>query len=81
MKVPIATVALVATLATPALAQSVDRRAPAQRNLQSDQFYGRVERPHSSNPAYDVYEGGQYVGSDPDPNVRQQLRRDYESRW
>jgi hypothetical protein len=30
---------------------------------------------HSSNPAYDVYVGGQYVGSDPDPNIRAQLRR------
>lgn len=38
-----------------------------------------VERPHSVNPAYDVYDGGQYVGSDPDPNVRQQLRREHEA--
>jgi len=34
-------------------------------------------RQHSSNPAYDVYVGGQYVGSDPDPNVRAQLQRRY----
>jgi hypothetical protein len=76
-----ATVALAAVLATPVLAQSVERRLPPQRNLQN-QFYGQSgERPHSTNPAYDVYDGGQYVGSDPDPNVRQQLRRDYEGRW
>ena len=31
-------------------------------------------RQHSSNPAYDVYVGGQYVGSDPDPNIRAQLK-------
>lgn len=32
---------------------------------------------HSSNPAYDVYVDGRYVGSDPDPNIRAQLRRRY----
>jgi hypothetical protein len=32
-------------------------------------------RQHSSNPAYDVYVGGQYVGSDPDPNIRAQMQR------
>ena len=32
---------------------------------------------HSSNPAYDVYINGQYVGSDPDPNIRAQLQRRY----
>jgi hypothetical protein len=81
MKVLIATVALAAVVATPVLAQTADRRLPPQRNLQSDQSYGQsVERPHSINPAYDVYDSGQYVGSDPDPNVRLQLRRDYESR-
>jgi hypothetical protein len=80
MNVLIATVALAAIVATPALAQTADRRLP-QRNLQSDQFYGQgVERPHSINPAYDVYDGGKYIGSDPDPNVRLQLRRD-EGRW
>jgi len=81
MKVLIATVALAAVVATAALAQTADRRLP-QRNLQSDQSNGQtIGRPHSVNPAYDVYEGGQYVGSDPDPNVRLQLRRDSEGRW
>jgi len=31
----------------------------------------------SPNDPYTVYEGGQYVGRDPDPNVRLQLRRDW----
>lgn len=31
----------------------------------------------SPNDPDTVYEGGQYVGSDPDPNVRLQLRRDW----
>ena len=30
---------------------------------------------HSVNPSYDVYVNGQYVGSDPDPNIRLQLQR------
>ena len=31
----------------------------------------------SPNDPDTVYEGGQYVGRDPDPNVRLQLRRDW----
>jgi hypothetical protein len=53
--------AVIATvIASPALAQ----RAPQRQQPQ-----------HSPNPAYDVYVDGQYVGSDPDPNIRAQLRR------
>lgn len=47
-------------LATPVLAQN----APQQNRQQ-----------HSVNPSYDVYLNGQYVGSDPDPNIRLQLQR------
>jgi hypothetical protein len=33
---------------------------------------------HSTNPAHDVYDSrGRYVGSDPDPAIRFQLRRDW----
>ena len=32
---------------------------------------------HSFNPAYDVYVNGQYAGSDPDPNIRAQLKMHY----
>jgi hypothetical protein len=32
---------------------------------------------YSSNPAYDVFVGNTYIGSDPDPFIRSQLRRDY----
>ena len=37
----------------------------------------RAQKPRqqSPNPAYDVYVGGRYVGSDPDPNIRAQLQR------
>jgi hypothetical protein len=47
-------------IASPALAQR--QRAPQQRQ-------------QSSNSAHDVYVGGQYVGTDPDPNIRAQLQR------
>jgi len=32
-------------------------------------------KPHGGNPAFDVYTGGRYVGSDPDALVRLQLKR------
>jgi hypothetical protein len=56
--------AVIATaIAAPALAQT----APQQREQ------------HSVNPRFDVYENGDYVGSDPDPNIRLQLRRENNS--
>jgi hypothetical protein len=33
--------------------------------------------PYSSNPANDAYVNGTYVGSDPDPRIRWQLKREY----
>ena len=75
----ILTAALVTMIASPALAQ---RAQPAERivNPQATQTtpYGRTEavRKHSVNPAYDVYESGQYIGSDPDVRIRQDLQRD-----
>ncbi len=57
--------AIAIVIASPALAQ----RAPEQRQRAPEQ------RQRSANPAYDVYVSGQYVGSDPDPNIRAQLQR------
>jgi|tagenome__1003787_1003787.scaffolds.fasta_scaffold20981532_2 hypothetical protein len=37
--------------------------------------------PYSSNPAYDVYVNGEYVGSDPDPRVRATLAAEWRSQW
>lgn len=31
---------------------------------------------HSTNPAHDVHVGGRYVGSDPDPRIRNSLERE-----
>jgi hypothetical protein len=80
MKTFVATVALAAGIAMPALAQTADRRAPAQQFYPSqyDQ-YGRREVLRPFNPMA-VYDGYQYLGADPDPNVRLQLRLDAEHR-
>jgi len=52
-----------AVLSTAFAAQAMAQTAPQQRGQ------------HSVNPSYDVYLNGQYVGSDPDPNIRLQLQR------
>ena len=51
-----------AVIATVITSPALAQRAPQQPE-------------HSSNPAYDVYVNGQYVGSDPDPNIRAQVQR------
>ena len=81
MKTIIATAVLAAVIASPALAQTA-RRAPAQQpSMQSEPSYGRVEaQPRAAIPGSEVYEGGRYLGADPDPNVRLQLRLDAEHR-
>ena len=56
----VAVATLAVALGTPALAQT----AP-QPNRQQ----------HSTNPAYDVYKNGQYLGSDPDPRIRATIQR------
>ena len=58
-KMLVAAAVLSAVLASPALAQTTSQQ----------------REQHSVNPSYDVYLNGQYVGSDPDPNIRLQLQR------
>ena len=36
---------------------------------------------HSSNPSYDLYWNGQYIGSDPDQHIRTYLMHDRSERW
>ena len=80
MKRVITAAIFAALVASPALAQTA-RRAPAQQPSQYEQGYGRTEgQPRAANPGTDVYEGGRYLGADPDPNVRLQLRLDAEHR-
>jgi hypothetical protein len=59
-----------------------------QHNLHAARAYGAYNsgvlaatrnHRHSPNPAWDVYDNGQYVGSDPDINVRMQLQFDHGS--
>ena len=77
MKTLLAVAALAAAIASPALAQT---RGPYQYGYNNGS-YGYVKpwarHPHSANPANDVYDThGNYVGSDPDPFIRDELARD-----
>jgi hypothetical protein len=65
-KMLIAAAVIGTVIASPALAQTARSRSDFQQSRQQ----------HSVNPRYDVYENGTYVGSDPDPNIRLQLRRE-----
>ena len=85
MKMQIITVAFAAVLATPTLAQTVHSQArpydpptyarDQNGNPSDDQSRARVRpSPNSHNDVYNVR--GRYIGSDPDPVVRGQLRQD-----
>jgi len=76
-------VALAAALATPALAQSTGSRDARDANAQEEgvqpngqRWFQDERQQHSPNPAWDVYSDGDYVGSDPDPRVRDMLQSD-----
>jgi hypothetical protein len=76
MKTLLATAALVTLIASPVLAQSVDRQATVRSNqtMPASQFSRTDGQRHSTSPAHDVYDAaGRYVGSDPDPRIRQNL--------
>ena len=71
------TVALVAVVATPALAQTRDRTPHRTRTVATQQTYPQDQQRRSVNPTNDVYDiHGGYVGSDPDPTIRNQLAND-----
>jgi hypothetical protein len=88
MKVVFTALALAVTLATPALSQTADR--PSQnhqartsdpyvyeRDSRTNQTINRAREQRSLNSRNDVYSlRGEYLGSDPDPIVRDQLVRD-----
>ena len=78
MKKLFTTVALVALVATPALAQTRDRTTQRAR-VEAPQAYTaqQQQQRRSTNRTNDVYDiHGQYVGSDPDPTIRSQLAND-----
>ncbi len=80
MKTLVIAAALAAVVATPALAQTAQRRAaPQLYPSEYDRTVGRTEQPRAAT-GNSVYDNNQYLGADPDPNVRLDLRRDYEGR-
>jgi len=83
MKTLLATVALAAAVASPALAQT--RVTVPYQYAYEGGTYGYVKpwerHTHSASPSYDVYDTrGNYVGSDPDPFIRDELARDRGAR-
>ena len=80
MKIFIVGAALAAALASPALAQSASHYTVPSAQYAPNGRHGYIYPPdnhaHSSNPANDVYDvRGHYIGSDPDPFIRDYLAR------
>jgi hypothetical protein len=74
---------LVTMLASPALAQSNQGTGWDAYHSYAQQYDGpqrlvRDGRRHSLHRSWDVYRRGRYMGSDPDPNVRDMIARDPE---
>jgi hypothetical protein len=80
MKTFLASVALAAVIASPALAQQTTTTVRNPYLVQAPPPYASIypdNRRHSANRANDVFDtSGRYVGSDPDPSVRSQLAHD-----
>ena len=81
MKTLLTTVALAAVIATPALAQTARTQNqwtnPSAFGAESSYGISTVRRPAAAVQRGNVYDTrNQYVGSDPDPSVRDQLSRD-----
>jgi hypothetical protein len=68
MKLLVAAIALVAITVSPALAQTAQRNSPMLGSFGAPN--GAVQYAPGA-----VIEGGQYIGSDPDPQVRLDLVR------
>jgi hypothetical protein len=81
LKLLIAVTAFTALVGSPALARVQQNVPPQSQPAQSQDpgFFGirPLHPPAGTNPAYAVYgAGGHYIGSDPDPRVRQQMLSD-----
>jgi Ni/Co efflux regulator RcnB len=77
MKKLFTTVALVALVATPVLAQTNDRAQQRPRVEASQTQTMQAQQRRAATRSHDVYDiRGQYVGSDPDPAIRAQLAND-----
>ena len=67
---------LVALIATPMSAQSIKSKKQTTTGTTQEQKARATGNSPSGNPQWDVYVRGEYVGSDPDPRVRDTLRRE-----
>jgi hypothetical protein len=85
MRTLLTTLAVTVALATPALSQTRDQVRPYDSSVYGRDLngygswgtYSRFRDQRPLNRRNDVYnQRGDYVGSDPDPIVRDQLRRD-----
>jgi hypothetical protein len=74
MKTLIAAVALATVIASPAFAQTTQR---VRVNPERQYVQPNPPRNSAARSSYDVYDNrGQYIGSDPDPRVRDELSQD-----
>jgi opacity protein-like surface antigen len=87
MKKILLAAAALAVIASPALAKSARQTAPSYGQAvpfgawQAAPFGAYAQTgPSAFVPSYGNTLGGDYVGTDPDPNVRLQLLKDAESR-
>jgi hypothetical protein len=76
IKTLIAATVLGATFASSAQAATPRDHIQAVSSQLDDVDQG--EPPRSTKRSYDIYQSGQYVGSNPDPNIRLQLQREYD---
>jgi hypothetical protein len=86
MKQSFAIAALAALIAWPVAGEAAAKKKTARHKAPPVAVQARAHyyaygpgyrRPHSPNPAWDVYfTDGKYAGSDPDPLIRDMLRRD-----
>jgi hypothetical protein len=74
----LAAAALAVVIATPVSAQSVKpkKQTTTGAGMTQEQKARATGYSPSGNPKWDVYVRGEYVGSDPDPRVRDTLRRE-----
>ena len=83
MKMLLASIALASVVTVPALADSVNKSQNQAMNARASMQPANamaqsapLRRAHSPNPGWDVYDSqGAYLGSDPDPRIRSELRR------
>jgi hypothetical protein len=81
-------VVLTVAISAPAAAQygssfggtSVPRHQKAKSNKAVGSYAQQYRSPNSSNPQFDVYVNGEYVGSDPDPRIRATLAHEWRTR-